>query len=189
MKYGIVVIGASLGGLASLRGVLSALPGGFHLPVVIVQHRSPDADDTLQFLLQRDCALLVREAHDKEAIMPGKVYLAPGGYHLLIEADHFVLSTDDPVHHAQPSIDVLFESAAESFGPRAIGVVLTGTGEDGAQGLAKIERHGGVALIESPQTAFAAGMPDAAVAATLHATELKQEEIGPMLVKLEKEAE
>ena len=188
MKYGLVVIGASLGGLNSLRGVLSALPGSFRLPLAIVQHRSPDGDATLQFLLQKECAHLVQEAEDKEAIMPGRVYLAPGGYHLMVEEDHFVLSTEAPVDYAMPSIDLLFRTAAESFGPRAIGVVLTGTGKDGALGLAEIERHGGVALIESPQTAAAQGMPQAALAATLHATELKLEEIGPYLVKLEQEA-
>lgn len=188
MKYGLVVIGASLGGLSSLRGVLSALPGTFHLPVAIVQHRSSDADDTLQFLLQKECARLVREVEDKEAIIPGKIYLAPGGYHLMVEEDHFALSTEAPVNYAQPSIDLLFKTAAEHFGARVIGVVLTGTGKDGALGLADIERCGGVALIESRQTAFAQEMPEAAIEATLHATELKLEEIGPYLVKLDREA-
>jgi two-component system chemotaxis response regulator CheB len=189
MKYGLVVIGASLGGLNSLRRVLSALPGTFRLPVAIVQHRSSDADDTLQFLLQKECARLVREVEDKEAIMPGKIYLAPGGYHLLVEEDHFALSTEASVNHAQPSIDLLFKTAAEHFGSRVVGVVLTGTGTDGALGLAEIECCGGVALIESRQTAFAQGMPAAAVEATLHATELKLEEIGPYLVKLDQEQE
>ena len=189
MKYGLVVIGASLGGLNSVRSVLSALPGTFRLPVAIVQHRNSSADDTLQFLLQKECAHLVREVEDKEAIIPGKIYLAPGGYHLMVEEDHFALSTEASVNHAQPSIDLLFKTAAESFGSRAIGVVLTGTGKDGAAGLAEIERGGGVALIESRQTAFAQEMPAAAIEATLHATELNLEEIGPYLVKLDREQE
>jgi two-component system chemotaxis response regulator CheB len=189
MKFELVVIGASLGGLNSLRGVLSALPGTFRLPVAIVQHRSSDADDTLQFLLQKESARPVREVEDKEAIVPGKIYLAPGGYHLLVEEDHFALSTEASVNHAQPSIDLLFKTAAEHFGSRVVGVVLTGTGTDGALGLAEIECGGGVALIESRQTAFAQEMPAAAIEATLHATELKLEEIGPYLVKLDREQE
>ncbi len=187
MKYGIVVIGASLGGLKSLHGVLSGLDSSLNLPVVIVQHRSPDADDTLRFLLQGDCTLPVREVEDKDPILPGKIYLAPSGYHLMVENDHFALSTYIPVNHAQPSIDVLFETAVENFGSRTIGVVLTGTGKDGAHGLAEIERYGGMALIESPESAFAKGMPDAAVKATLNAIEFKLEEIGPFLMQLSRQ--
>ncbi len=184
MKYGIVVIGASLGGLRALKAILLALPGNFRLPVAILQHRSADAGDELQFALQDGCALRVREACDKDAIEPGTVTLAPPNYHLLVEADHFSLSTEAPVHYARPSIDVLFESAAEAMGPRAIGVILTGTLSDGAHGLAAIQRHGGLALIESAATAVAAGMPDAAARATVNATVLKLEEIGPHLIEL-----
>jgi two-component system, chemotaxis family, protein-glutamate methylesterase/glutaminase len=189
MKYRLVVIGASLGGLNSLRGVLSALPGTFRPAVAIVQHRSADADDTLQFLLQKECAHLVREVEDKEAIVPGKIYLAPGGYHLMVEENHFVLSMEASVNYAQPSIDLLFKTAAEYFGSRVIGVVLTGTGRDGALGLAEIERCGGVVLIESRRTAVAQEMPEAAIEATLHPIEIKLEEIGPYLVKLDREQE
>jgi two-component system chemotaxis response regulator CheB len=184
MKYGIVVIGASLGGLRALKAILSALPGNLRLPLAIVQHRSADAGDELQFALQDGCALRVREASDKDAIEPGTVTLAPPNYHLLVEADHFALSTEAPVYYARPSIDVLFESAAEAMGSRVIGVVLTGTLSDGARGLAAIQRHGGLALIESAATAFAAGMPDAAARATVNATVLKLEEIGPYLIEL-----
>ncbi len=184
MKYEIIVIGSSLGGLKALRAVLSSLHGDLNIPVVIVQHRSADADDTLRLLLQRDCLLLVQEVEDKVQMLPGKVYLAPGGYHLMVEKDHFELSVDDVVNHAQPSIDVLFETAANSFGACTIGVVLTGTGKDGAQGLAKIEHYGGVVLVESPDDAFASEMPNAAITATQNAIQLRLDEIGPYLMDL-----
>lgn len=184
MKYRLIVIGASLGGLHALRTVLSALPADFRLPLAVVQHRNPDAGDQLQFVLQESCALPVREAVDKEGIAPGTVYLAEPNYHLLVDGDHFALSTEDAVNRARPSIDVLFETAAEAYGRQAIGVVLTGTGGDGALGLAAIQRHGGLALVESPAGARARGMPEAAIAATLDATEFKLEEIGPYLVEL-----
>ncbi len=184
MKYGIVVIGTSLGGLRALQVILSALPGNFPLPLAIVQHRSADVGNELQFALQNGCALRVREACDKDAIEPGTVTLAPPNYHLLVEADHFALSTEAPVNYARPSIDLLFESAAAAMGSRVIGVVLTGTLSDGALGLAAIQRRGGLALIESEATAFAAGMPVAATRATVNATEFKLEEIGSHLIEL-----
>ncbi len=184
MKYGIVVIGTSLGGLRALKAILSALPGNFRLPLAIVQHRNADAGDELQLALQDGCALRVREACDKDAIEPGTVTLAPPNYHLLVEADHFALSTEAPVYYARPSIDVLFESAAKTMGARVIGVVLTGTLSDGARGLATIQRHGGLALIESASTAIAAGMLDAAARTTTNATVLNLEEIGPHLIEL-----
>ncbi len=184
MKYSIVVIGASLGGLRDLKVILSALPGNFPLPLAIVQHHSADAGDELQLVLQDGCALRVREACDKDALEPGTVTLAPPNYHLLVEADHYALSMEAPVHYARPSIDVLFESAAEAMGARVIGVVLSGTLSDGALGLAAIQHHGGLALIESAATAVARGMPDAAAHATVNATVLKLEEIGPHLMEL-----
>lgn len=184
MKYGLVVIGASQGGLQALRVILSALPAGFRLPLAVVQHRSPAADNPLQFVLQQACALTVQEIEDKQAIKPGIVQLAPPDYHLLVEDDHYALSLEAPLRYARPAIDLLFETAAWCFGPKLVGVVLTGTGDDGAQGLAAIQRHGGLALIESPQTAQAAAMPTAASAATIGAAALELARIGPYLVDL-----
>jgi len=184
MKYGLIVVGASLGGLYAVRTVLSTLPATFRLPLAVVQHRNPHAGNSLRFVLQEACALRVREAEDKQPIEAGSVYLAPGGYHLLVDGDHFALSTEDPIRFAQPSIDVLFETAAESFGARVIGVVLTGSSSDGAAGLAAIRRHGGRVLIESPATAMASEMPEAARRANPGAVELKLEEIGPYLLEL-----
>lgn len=184
MKYGLIVVGASLGGLNAVRTVLSTLPATFRLPVAVVQHRDPSAGDSLRFVLQEKCSLPVREAEDKQPIEPGNVYLAPGDYHLLVDGDHFALSTEDPVRFAKPSIDVLFETAAELFGPHLVGVVLTGSSDDGAEGLAAIRRHGGTVLIESPETAFAREMPEAARQANPGTVELKIEEIGPYLLEL-----
>lgn len=184
MKYDLIVVGASLGGLNAVRAVLSTLPATFRLPVAVVQHRDPNTGDALRYVLQKTCSLQVREAEDKLPIKAGSVYLAPGGYHLLVDGDCFALSTEDPVLFAQPSIDVLFETAAEAFGPRAIGVVLTGSSGDGAVGLAAIRRRGGAVLIESPVTAEAREMPEAARRANPGVLELKLEEIGPYLLEL-----
>ncbi len=184
MKYKLIVIGASLGGLHALRTILSALPVDFRLPLAVVQHRNPDAGDQLQFVLQESCALPVRTAEDKTPLAPGTVYLAEANYHLLVDGDHFALSTEDAVNHARPSIDVLFETAAERYGKQTIGVVLTGTGKDGALGLAAIQRSGGLTLVESPVSAQEQGMPVAAISVTANSTLLKLEEIGPYLVAL-----
>ncbi len=114
MPSGIVVIGASLGGLHAVETLLRSLPADFPRPVAIVQHREAGSDDRLGDLLQSHTALPVGEAEDKETIVPGRVYLAPADYHLLIENGDFALSTEPPVWCARPSIDVLFESAAEA---------------------------------------------------------------------------
>lgn len=184
MKHELIVVGASLGGLAALRTVLAALPPGYALPVAVVQHRTPDAGDSLQVVLQDSCTLAVREAADKMPIEAGHVYLAPPGYHLLVEGDHFSLSAEAPVLHARPSIDVLFETAAETFGSRTVGVVLTGTGKDGTMGAAAIGQAGGLVVVESPDTAQEGEMPQGAIAAAGGAVPLPLEEIGPYLARL-----
>jgi two-component system chemotaxis response regulator CheB len=185
MKFALVVIGTSLGGLNALRAIISTLPDSFRLPIVIVQHRGTDMNEMFQSLMQKVSHHPMMIAADKTPILPAHIYLAPSGYHLMIENDHFVLSTEEPVNYAMPSIDLLFETAADSFGSRTIGVILTGTGKDGAEGLMKIERHGGVAIIELPKTAFAQEMPEAAIDATSNAVKLNLNEIGPYLVKLD----
>jgi len=164
--YGIVVVGTSYGGLAALQEVLPGLDRDFALPVVVVQHRRKDADDGLCEFLQRHSPLPLGEPNDKDAIEPGRVYLAPRDYHIFVEGDHFSLSTDPLVGFARPSIDVLFESAADSYGARAVGVVLTGASRDGARGLARIKEAGGLAVVQDPEGAASRAMPEAAVAAT-----------------------
>jgi two-component system chemotaxis response regulator CheB len=155
----IVLVGASLGGLHALGTLLSALPGDFPWPLVVVQHRSKDGESTLSDLLQLRTALSVLEVEDKAVIEPGRVFVAPADYHLLVGDDRFSLSTEAPVGYARPSIDVLFDSAADSFGPRAIGVVLTGANQDGSIGAAAIKRVGGLVVAQDPAEAESPAMP------------------------------
>ncbi|MEK9149838.1 MAG: chemotaxis protein CheB, partial [Candidatus Desantisbacteria bacterium] len=191
MSFKIIVIGASKGGLSALKTVLSALPAEFPLPVVIAQHREKDSDEGLCQLLQKVSSLTVVEVEDKQPILPGQIYLAPAGYHLLIESDrlptsscHFALSTAEPVSYSRPSIDVLFESVAEGYGEGVIAVILTGTNKDGAKGLATIKQAGGMAIVQDPNICEAESMPKAAIAATEVDKILPLEEIGPFLTEM-----
>ena len=183
MSYELIAIGASWGGLRAVGDILNALPDDFHPTVVVAQHRRSDPAD-LAGLLATRTRLRVSDVDDKDRIVPGRVYLAPPGYHLLIERGHFSLSTDPPVNYARPSIDVLFESAADVYRERVIGVVLTGANADGAVGLAQIKRLGGVAIVQDPRTAERGEMPSAAISATSADAILPLEEIGPFLYGL-----
>lgn len=184
MAFEIVVIGASYGGLAALQILLSDLSPEFPLPLVIVQHRKKDGDDGLCEYLKKRSRLPLIEPDDKEKAEPGRVYLAPRDYHLLIEESIFALSTESPVAYARPSIDVLFESAADIYHDRIIGVILTGANRDGAKGLAKIKALGGMAVVQEPESAESRAMPDAAIAATEVDRILPLAEIAPFLNKL-----
>lgn len=163
-SVGIVVIGASAGGLKALEQLLPALPETTCPPVVIVQHRGKDSGAGLCKYLQQRSRLPVREPEDKQVIESGKVYLAPPDYHLLIERGNFALSISAPVCSARPSIDVLFETAADSYGARAVGMILTGSSRDGAAGLASIKRSRGFVVVQEPATAEVRFMPEAALA-------------------------
>ena len=180
MTFEIVVIGTSFGGLSALQTLLPALARDFPLPVVVVQHRGKDSDNLCEFL-QRHSALPLSEPNDKEAIAPGRVYLAPRDYHLLVERDGFALSTEAPVAYARPSVNVLFESAADVYQKHVVGVVLTGANADGARGLAKIKAYGGLCVVEDPASAESRGMPQAAVAAVQPDAILPVGEIAPYL--------
>jgi len=162
----LIVIGASLGGLRALRELLQSLRPDFSIPIAIVQHRHRDLRHRLAESLQSDIRLPLREVEDRDPLLPGQVYLAPADYHLLIEAKFLLLSTDPPVSYARPSIDVLFESAADAYGERLVGVILTGANQDGAIGAAAIKAHGGLVLVQEPTTAESAVMPAAASAQT-----------------------
>ena len=154
-----VVIGASAGGIEALTALLPALRPGLRPPVLIVLHLPRDRPSALVEIFARKCAVPVREAEDKEAVAPGTVYFAPANYHLLVDrGPQLCLSADDPVHHSRPSIDVLFESAAEAYGDRLLGFILSGANEDGACGLAAIHDAGGVTVVQCPQTARAPHM-------------------------------
>ena len=161
--------------------LLSELYGEFNMPVVIVQHRGKDIDTGLCAYLRSRSALPVSEPEDKEPIKAGHVYLAPRDYHLLIEDKSFALSIEPPVSFARPSIDVLFESAAQEYHDRVIGVILTGSNADGARGIAAIKQHGGLTIVEDPNTAAHREMPEAALARIQPDWVLNVGQIGPKL--------
>ncbi|MBO9602730.1 MAG: chemotaxis protein CheB [Novosphingobium sp.] len=161
-----VAIGASAGAVQTLLRILPSLPARFPLPVLIVVHVPPDRDNALVALFADKCALAVKEAEDKEQAVGGTIYFAPSDYHLLVEADGFLaLSMDEPVNHSRPAIDVLFESAADSYQSGLMGIVLTGANHDGAAGLRAVAQAGGQAIVENPATAETSAMPEAALAA------------------------
>ena len=164
LGYEIAVVGTSWGGLAALRVIVAALPAGYNLPIAIVQHRHRDSDGLARFL-QGHTPLNVCEIEDKQPIECGKIFVAPANYHMLVERGHLALSVDAPVRFSRPSIDVALTSAAHAYGHRAVGVVLTGSNADGAEGLRHIANAGGLAVIQQPDTAEAPTMPQAAVRA------------------------
>jgi two-component system chemotaxis response regulator CheB len=184
VTFGIVVIGVSLGGLRALGELLSGLPEGFPVPVAIAQHRRGGLGDALRHTLQRHSLLEVREPADKEVAQAGRIYLAPADYHMMVEEDRFALSTEGPVQHARPSVDVLFESAADAYGSETIGVVLTGANRDGARGAARIQARGGFIIVQDPLSAERSSMPEAAIAATRADCILPLAQIAPFLVGL-----
>jgi len=160
-----IVIGASAGGVDALSVLLEGLPAGFVPSILVVLHVLADKPSLLVPLFSRRCRLPVREGLDKEKIARGTVYIGPPDYHLLVEKTRtLALSQDAPVQFSRPSIDVLFESAAEAYGPAVLGIVLSGANDDGAAGLAAIRRAGGRAWVQQPETALSSTMPAAAIA-------------------------
>jgi two-component system, chemotaxis family, protein-glutamate methylesterase/glutaminase len=159
-----IVAGASAGGVDALGAILEALPADFAPAIVAVIHIPQDRPSLLATLYRERCRLPVREALDKEPIARGTVYLAPPGYHLLVERERtLALSLEAPVRFSRPSIDVLFESAAAAYGPVLLGIVLSGANDDGADGLAAIRRAHGHAWVQAPADALASAMPEAAI--------------------------
>jgi len=180
-----VVIGASAGGFTALDAIIPALPGDFPLPIAIVQHTGRDSSDYLVKYLNDHSKLTVKEAEDKEPVRRGFVYLAPGGYHLLIDPEEsFSLSVDERVNYSCPSIDVLFESAADVWGPLVIGMLLTGANKDGAQGLKTIREHGGIAIVQNPETAEVGIMPQSALSITPVDYVINLDQMVPLLMTL-----
>ncbi len=183
--YDLVCIGASWGGLQAVGRVLADLPAEFDLPIAIAQHRHPDSQEgALADLLRTHIDRRVVDVEDKLAIEPRHVYVAPPNYHLLVEPGSFALSVDERIQFARPSIDVLFETAADAYGAGVIGIILTGANDDGALGLARIKDAGGVALIQDPRDAARRTMPDAAIAATVADAILPLEAIGKFIYGL-----
>ena len=162
----VCVIGASWGGLQAVGDLVAALDARSELAFVIAQHRSADSSaDAYVRSIQRRCPLPVKEADDKDPLESGRVYVAPADYHLLVDVGELGLSLDAPEQFSRPSVDVLFESAAESYGARAIGVVLTGANDDGARGATRIKEVGGVVYAQDPATAERREMPEGAIRA------------------------
>jgi two-component system chemotaxis response regulator CheB len=181
-----VVIGASAGGIQGLSVLLPAFQAGTSAPVFVVLHLPRDKPSVLAEIFSRKCVLPVREAEDKDPIMPGTVYVAPNNYHMLIDQGPQVsLSADDPVHHSRPSIDVLFESAAEYYRGRLLGIILSGANEDGARGLALIKDAGGITVVQSPDTALTPLMGAAALKLRPADWVLPVDEIAAMLRTLD----
>lgn len=179
--YEIVVIGTSWGGLAALRELVSSLPPNLPIPIVMVQHRHKMSDNALPNLLQDRTTLKVYEVEDKTPIEAGSVYVAPADYHLLIEPGYFTLSVEEPIRYSRPSIDLTFSSAADVFGAKTIGVVLTGANADGAEGLRRIAERGGLTIVQDPETAESPTMPAAALKAVPGARVLTIGAIGQLI--------
>jgi two-component system chemotaxis response regulator CheB len=185
LNFEAVVIGTSAGGTNALKVILKSLPRNFALPVIIVQHLHPNSDDYSARILSDSCKMIVKQANEKEKIEPGVVYTAPPNYHLLVEENEtFSLSIAEREKYARPSIDVLFETAADVYGEKLIGIILTGANNDGSQGLKRIKEKGGLTIVQDPETAEVDSMPRDAIATTQVDYVLPLERIGPILRKM-----
>lgn len=181
-----IVVGASAGGVEALLRVFGHLRKGFGVPILVVLHLPDERESQLARVFGHRLAVPVEEARDKQDIVPGTLYVATPGYHLSVEADRSLsLSLEEPVHHSRPSIDVLFESAADVYGQKLLAVVLTGANNDGACGLAKVRELGGITVVQDPDEAQVSTMPEAALA--LHEPDhiLTLQGIGQLLAGLE----
>jgi two-component system, chemotaxis family, protein-glutamate methylesterase/glutaminase len=189
-KYDTIVIGTSAGGLIALLKIVQELPATFLLSIIIVQHRLRSGEHLLETLLQSRCLLPIKQADEKEKIMPGHIYTAPPGYHLMIEKDYtFSLSCDEESRTSVPSIDVLFETAAEAYGKKLVGILLTGASNDGTSGIKTIAEHGGATVVQDPKTAEFALMPASAIASGMVQKILSLEQIIELLISLQQEKE
>lgn len=187
MHYEAIVIGTSSGGMNALKFLFSALPIEFGIPIIIVQHISPRSENQWIKLLNNNSKLYLKEADEKEKIEHGKVYIAPPNYHLMIEQNKtFSLTIDERVNYSRPSIDVLFESAAEAYKNKLIGVILTGSNSDGTKGIKRIKEYGGLTIAQDPETAESSYMPASAIAAIQPDYILSLENIIELLIKLDK---
>lgn len=163
-SYEAIVVGVSAGGLGALAEVLPKFDKDMTLPVMIVQHQSHDSDDFLVRYFDDLCWQSVREVEDKMPVESGTIYFAPVNYHLLVEPDKTLsLSTEARVNYSRPSIDVLFESAADTYTDRLVGIILTGANIDGTNGAARIKELGGLIIVQDPETAEAEAMPRSAI--------------------------
>ena len=195
MQYEAIVIGVSSGGMKALNFIFTTLTADFKIPIIIVQHISAHSNNDWVNLLDDKSEHTIKEADEKEKIESGKVYVAPSNYHLLIEKDKtFSLTIEERVNFARPSIGVLFESAAQAYKDKLIGVILTGSNNDGAEGIKRIKELGGMVIIQDPKTAESSPMPAAAIAACLSGKNAAQpdhilslEKIIELLIKIDKQ--
>jgi two-component system, chemotaxis family, protein-glutamate methylesterase/glutaminase len=184
-NYQAVVIGASAGGMKAIRKLLEELPETFMLPVIIVEHLSPRSENYWIKVLKKECKIAVKEADEKEKIKKSTVYVAPPGYHLLVEKDFtFTLTSDERVNYSRPSIDVLFETASDAYKNTLVGIILTGANADGAEGLKKIKKAGGLTIVQSPETAEVDAMPLAAIKRAKPDYVLDIKEIADLLIQI-----
>lgn len=182
-----IVVGASAGGVEALLTLLAPLHAGFVLPIIVVLHLPEERRSQLAEVFSRRLDMPVHEAVDKQDIVGGTVYFATPGYHLSVEHDRSLsLSLEDRVHYSRPSIDYLFESAADAYGPALAAVLLTGANHDGARGLAEVKRRGGLTIVQDPQEAQVATMPQAALNIQQPDHVLPIHGIGRLLVELER---
>ena len=187
-SLGLVVIGASAGAIDALSVLLPALSSSFPLPLVIVVHLPATTPSLLPELFSEKCALGATEAQDKQPLSPGLAYFAPPDYHVLVEPSRVLsLNADEPVYFSRPSIDVLFESAAASLGPKVLGILLTGANSDGADGLCAIQRAGGYTVVQDPATAQFSAMPEAALRLFRPDRVLALPQIAALLAQLDNE--
>ncbi|UII31014.1 chemotaxis protein CheB [Fulvivirga ulvae] len=188
--YEAIVIGTSAGGTKLLKSMVSKIPSHFSIPLIVVQHIAPGSNSYWVKLLDSLSAIKVKEADEKEKIEKGTMYLAPPDYHLLVEHDRtFSLAVSEHVNFARPSIDVLFETAADAYKNKLIGVILTGYNSDGATGLKKIKENGGLAIAQTPESCEAPSMPKAAIEAANPDFILSPDEISNLLIKIARDNE
>ena len=183
-NYELIVIGCSWGGFQGLRRLFADLPADFPIPIVVVQHRLAQGEDGLDASMQNASALPITDVTDKEPLLGGAIYLAPSDYHTIVDGKSLALSTEDAVNFARPSIDILFETAANSYGGSLIAVILTGANDDGARGLRRVKELGGYIIVQDPGSAVRREMPDAALAQVRADLVVPLEDIGPQLVRL-----
>ncbi len=187
MSYKAIVIGASAGGFYALRKLIPKLPLGFTMPILIVQHLSPTSDNYMSTYLNNLSKIKVKEADEKETILPGYTYIAPPNYHMLVEEDYTIsFSTDRKVNYSRPSIDILFETAAFTYGKQLIGIILTGANNDGSKGMALIKDCGGFCIVQDPKEAESDAMPTAAIEKSNPQKILKIDDIVNLIIEIDK---
>lgn len=186
-RYKAIVVGASAGGVEAMLQVFSALPQTFDIPILAVLHLPDERRSQLSDVFAMRLGREVREGTDKASIEPGVIYVAGPGYHLSVEQDFTLsLSQEERVHFSRPAIDMLFDSAADAYGPALVGVLMTGANEDGALGLAAVKRCGGLTIVQDPLEARIAIMPLAALKLQQPDHILSLNGIGSLLAKLER---